>query len=52
MRALRAAAFVLVEGMRMYLAASRGTPGDLGDLRGRGRPVGVELVRGVKSGRL
>jgi hypothetical protein len=50
MRTLRTIAFGLAEAMRMYLAAPRSTPGDLGVLRGQARLVGAELVRGDESG--
>jgi hypothetical protein len=51
MRALRAAAFGLAEGVRLYLGAARKTPSDSGELRQQARPVGAELVGGVESGR-
>ena len=51
MRTLRAAAFGLAEGVRLYLRAARSAPSDSADVRQRAGPVGAELVRGVGSGR-
>lgn len=50
MRAMRAAAFGLAEGVRMYVAAVKGAPGDPGELRRQARPHRAELVRAVESG--
>jgi hypothetical protein len=51
MRALRAGAFGLAEGVRLYLGAARRVPSDSGELRQEARPVGEELVQGVGGGR-
>jgi hypothetical protein len=51
MRTLRAAAFGLAEGVRLYLGVARSAPTDSGEHRQHARPVGAELVRGVGSGR-
>jgi hypothetical protein len=51
MRTLRAAAFGLAEGVRLYLRAARSTSSDSADVRQLTRPVGAELVRDVGSGR-
>jgi hypothetical protein len=51
MRALRAAAFGLAEGVRLYLGATRRAPTDSGGRRQEARPVGEGLVHGVESGR-
>ena len=50
MGALRAAAFALAEGVRLYLGAARRTPGDFGGLRQQAQPVGVEFVGVVENG--
>jgi len=52
MRRLRATAFALAEGVRLYVGAARqAQPSDPGDLRRQARPVGTELVGGVERGR-
>jgi hypothetical protein len=51
MRALRAGALGLAEGVGLYLGAARKRPSDSGELRQRARLVGAELARGVESGR-
>jgi hypothetical protein len=50
MRTLRAAAFGLAEGVRLYLRAARSAPSDSGELQQQAWPVGAELARGVESG--
>jgi hypothetical protein len=50
MRTLRAVAFGLGEGVRLYLRAARSAPSDSGELQQQAWPVGAELARGVESG--
>jgi hypothetical protein len=50
MRALRTAAFVLAEGVRMYFGAVKNAPGSFGELHRQERPLGHELVCVVESG--
>jgi hypothetical protein len=50
MRTLRAIAFGLAEGVRLYLGAVTSAPVS-GELGRQARPVGAGLVRGVESGR-
>jgi hypothetical protein len=52
MRALRAAAFGVAEGVRLYLGFARKGRSGSGELRQQARPVGAGLVRGVESGRV
>jgi hypothetical protein len=52
MRTLRAAAFGLAEGVRLYLGVARRTPSDSGELGRQARPAGAGLVRDVQSGRV
>jgi hypothetical protein len=49
-RALRAAAFGLAEGVRIYLGAARRTPADSDELRQLDRPLGAELIRVADRG--
>jgi hypothetical protein len=54
MRALRAAAFGLAEGVRLYRDALyrdavRRMPGDSGGVRRQARPLGAELMGVVES---
>jgi len=49
-RALRAAAFGLAEGVRMYLGAARRASADSGGLSQQDRPLGAELIRVADRG--
>jgi hypothetical protein len=48
---LRATAFALAEGVRLYVGAARSSLSDPRDLRRHTRPVGAELVDSVERGR-
>jgi len=52
MRTLRAAAFGLAEGVRLYFGVARGTTSDSRELRLQARPVGAGLVRDAQGGRV
>jgi hypothetical protein len=50
MGTLRAVAFVLAEGVRLYLESLRSALTDSGELREKVRPVGAELASSVERG--